>query len=135
MVICHEGLTSHGRIPITNHVLDIPKRLKEILPAAFIMFNTITGQFEIHDASQRSGTLACTLPFDTLDARTLSYALQYRRERLEETLRDIERHNERLERKAERAHLDRAGTRMREALTYLNAHPHCDTLPKELIAA
>lgn len=105
------------------------------MPAAFIMFNTINGRFEIHDASQRGGTLACTLPFDRLDARTLGYVLHYRRERLEKTLRDIERHNERLERSAEREHIDRAGLRMREALVYLNTHPHCDDLPKELMAA
>ncbi len=133
MIFCREGVCSCGRIPLTSHALDIPQRLKEILPTAFIMLDRATGRYEIHDEAQTGGTLACVLPFDALDARTIGYVRRYRRERLEQTAREIDAHNERLERRAAEAHLDRAGEQMREALRYLSAHEQCSELPKEMM--
>ena len=132
-VICREGEYAEGRIPITSHVTDIPARLKEIRDEYFIMLNTRTQRFEIHDASQPDGTLACALPFDALDARTLEYARRYHVSRLAETAREIDDFNERLEREAQKRHLERAADRTREALNYLKDKTDTDIIPKELI--
>ena len=132
-VICREGEFAEGRIPVTSHATDIPARLKEIRPEYFIMLNTRTQRFEIHDAGQRDGTLACVLPFDALDARALEYARRYHVSRLAETAREIDDFNERLEREAQKRHLDRAADRTREALNYLKDRTDTDIIPKELI--
>jgi len=132
-VICREGEFAAGRIPVTSHVTDIPARLKEIGPGYFVMFNARTQRFEIHDGTQAGGTLACVLPFEELDARALEYARRYHVSRLEETAREIDAHNERLE-EAARAHfLDRAAEKTREAVSYLKNRADTDIIPKELI--
>ncbi len=132
-VICREGKYAENRIPVTSHALDIPARLKALRGSWFVMLNTRTQRFEIHDSAQSGGTLACVLPFDELDARTVAYARRYRVERLAETAREVDAFNERLEREAESAHLDRAADRTREALHYLRNKTDTDTIPKELI--
>ena len=133
MIICHEGLCEHGRVPLTSHVCDIPRRLKAIIPTLFVMIDVFSGRIEIHDSAQRGGTLACVLPYPELDARALTYVQRYRRERLEETAREIDAYNERLERRALAGHLDRAADRTREAIAYLDRHSQIDRLPKELM--
>lgn len=133
MIVCHEGLCEHGRAPLTSHVCDIPRRLKAMRPTLFVMIDVSTGRIEIHDSAQRGGTLACVLPYPKLDARALTYVQRYRRERLEETAREIDEHNARLERRAMADHLGRAADRTREAIAYLDRHSQIDRLPKELM--
>ncbi|MBQ8954913.1 MAG: hypothetical protein IJ048_12450 [Clostridia bacterium] len=133
MVFCREGEYARNRIPVTSHVTDIPARLKAIAPGYFVMLNTRTQRFEIHDSAQPGGTLACALPFDALDARALAYARQYHVSRLMETARAVEAHNERLEREAQARLLDRAAEKTREAVAYLKHKTDTDTIPKELI--
>ena len=102
-------------------------------PTLFVMIDVSTGRIEIHDSAQRGGTLACVLPYPELDARALTYVQRYRRERLEETAREIDEHNARLERRAMADHLGRAADRTREAIAYLDRHSQIDNLPRELI--
>ena len=132
-VFCREGEFAEGRIPVTSHVTDIPARLKAIHPRWFVMLNARTQRFEIHDAAQPDGTLACALPFDALDSRALEYARRYHVSRLSETAREVDRHNERLEEAARRDFLDAAADRTREALRYLRRRTDTDTIPKELM--
>ena len=134
-VYCREGEFAQGRIPVTSHVLDIPARLKAINPNWFVMLNTRTQRFEIHDAAQPEGTLCCALPFDALDARAVEYARRYHVSRLRETAREIDEYNERLAEAAQRDHLARAADRTREALTYLRRRTDTDTIPKELMTS
>ena len=133
MIVCHEGLCEHGRVPVTSHVCDIPLRLKMMIPTLFVMIDGTSGRIEIHDSAQRGGTLACVLPYPVLDTRALVYVRRYRRERLCETAREIEEHNARIERQALADHLNRAADRTREALSYMNRHTENDKLPKELM--
>ena len=51
--VCREGFYSPDRIPVTKHVCDIPDRLKQIDRHYFVMFNTRSQRFELHDARQR----------------------------------------------------------------------------------
>ena len=132
-VYCREGEFAEGRIPVTSHVTDIPARLKAINPDWFVMLNARTQRFEIHDAAQPGGTMACALPFDALDGRALEYARRYHVSRLQETAREIDRHNQRLEEAARRDYLAAAADRTREALQYLRRRTDTDTIPKELI--
>ena len=131
-VICREGEYGPDRTPVVSHVCDIPARLKRVSPGFFVMLNTRTQRYEIHDAAQRPSTLACSLPFDALDARAVEYARRYHVARLEETAREVEAHNERLEREAERRHFGEAADRLREAVNYLRDKPDTDALPREL---
>jgi len=132
-VICREGEFAAGRIPVTSHVTDIPARLKALAPGYFVMFNTRAQRFEIHDAAQRGGTLACVLPFDALDSRAVEYARRYHVSRLAETAGEVDAFNERLEREAREKYLERAAGKTREALTYLEKRTDTDIIPKELI--
>ena len=131
-VYCREGEYGRNRVPVLSNAMDIPARLKAMRESFFVMFNARTQRFEIHDAAQTGGTLCCALPFDELDARALEYARCYRAERLCETAREVEAHNERLEREAQRDYLNRAADRTREALSYLK-RADTDDIPKELI--
>ena len=132
-VFCREGEYARDRIPVTSHVTDIPARLKEIAPGYFVMLNTRTQRYEIHDSAQPFGTLACALPFDALDARALDYARRYHVSRLMETAREVDACNERLERDAQARLMDRAAQKTREAVNYLKHKTDTDTIPKELI--
>ena len=132
-VYCREGEFAEGRIPVSSHVTDIPARLKAINPGWFVMLNARTQRFEIHDAAQPGGTLACVLPFDELDARAIEYARRYHVSRLHETAREIDEYNERLERAAQRDYLALAADKTREAISYLRRRTDTDTIPKELM--
>ena len=134
-VYCREGEFAEGRIPVTSHVTDIPARLKAINPRWFVMLNARTQRFEIHDAAQPDGTLACALPFDALDARAIEYARRYHVSRLAETAREIDAFNENLEREAQQRYMAQAAERTREALHYLRRRPDADAIPKELISS
>ena len=133
MVICREGEYAQHRVPVVSHVTDIPARLKQLAPGYFVMLNTKTQRFEIHDGRQPGGTLACVLPFEGLDGRALEYARRYHVSRLEETARAVDAFNERLEREAQARLLEEAGAKTREAVKYLKGREDTDTIPKELI--
>jgi len=134
--VCAEGHYYSGRIPIMSHTLDIPRRMKEIDPRYFIMLNTRTQKYEVHVAGQRGTTLGCELPFDQLDARALEYVRRYSVERTDQTIREMDRHNERLEQTKLDLTIDRANYKMADAIRYADHHPSKDgeAIPKELIA-
>lgn len=132
-MICHEGVASYGRIPVTDNVYDIPVRLKALNRDFFVMFNTLRQKYEIHCASQIGDTLACTLPYDELDARAITHARKYAAARLEEIAREVDAYNEKLLADAERNMLDKANYKMRETFNYLKNNTHTDSVPKEVI--
>jgi len=133
MIRCVEGRYDRNHIPVTSHVMDIPVRLKELNRAFFVMFNTRTQKYEIHCADQPFETLACSLPFEELDARAITYAREYSVERLEKIAREIEEYNERLVAKAEADMMDKANYKMKEAFNYLKNNSKTDSIPKEVI--
>lgn len=118
---------------MTSHTLDIPVRLKEVNRDFFVMFNTRLQKYEIHCASQPESTLACVLPFEELDNRTLVYVREFSRERTQNLAREIEEYNERLEKKRQAELLDKAGYKTREAFNYLRNNSKTDTIPQEVI--
>ena len=130
---CVEGRFDINHVPVTSHVMDIPVRLKEVNRDFFCMFNVRTQKYEIHCKSQPGTTLACVLPFDELDARTIEYVRQYSQTRVEEVAREIEDYNERLICREKAAILDKAAYKCREALTYLKNNSKTDAIPQEVI--
>lgn len=87
---------SEKYIPVFSDSLGIIDRLKEIDGSYFVLLNRISGRFEIHSALQGRDSFCLELPFPFLDARTLTYARRYRRERAKEIMEEIDRENEKL---------------------------------------
>lgn len=130
---CSEGCYSPGRIPVTSNVYDIPARLKELNRDFFIMYNGINGKFEVHNSSLGFDTLECVLPFDELDARTISYVRERMNLEAEKLAREIEEYNERLVQKNKEEVVDKANYKMREAFNYLKNNSKTDSIPREVI--
>ena len=130
---CTEGVACKDRIPVLTHAMDIPARLKEVNRDFFVMFNTRKQIFEIHCASQIGDTLACTLPYPELDARTIQYVREFSRERTEHLAEEIERYNAELDRKEQAAMLDKAAYKTKEAFRYLQNNSKTDDIPQEVI--
>ena len=133
MIRCAEGKYSKDRIPVISHVTDIPVRLKELNRAFFVMFNVKTQRYEVHSSDQPFATLACTLPFDELDARAILYVREHSAERLEIIAKEIDEYNDRLVAKREAETIDKANYKMREAFNYLKNNSKTDSIPQEVI--
>jgi hypothetical protein len=69
--MAYEGEYDAVHIPITSDVCGIVDRLKEIDEGYFVMFNRVSGKFEVHHSGQFHDTLACELPFNQLDDRAV----------------------------------------------------------------
>ena len=58
---------------IKDDLYSIAKRIKEIDPDYFIVFNRKTGKYEVHSTANKGWDTYCfTVPYSRLDARTLS---------------------------------------------------------------
>lgn len=86
---------------ITHDLFDIAKRLKGIDRRYKLFFNRKKNRYEIY----ANGAMQMALPFERLDARTLSYARKTRLENLEKIIAEIEKENARIEiENAKRSH-------------------------------
>ena len=86
-------------IKIENDVYFISQRLREIDKNYFLMYNTKTKKFEVHNENQTGSTFCLTLPFASLDARSLQRVLRTRIENCEKILADMEKENQILEKR------------------------------------
>ena len=77
---------------IEGDVCDISRRIREVEPEYFIVYNRRLGRYELHDGLC-GVTFACVLPFDELDARSLRYARRMRVERINRLLEELDREN------------------------------------------
>lgn len=128
-----EGEYGRDRVPVVSHAMDIPERLKELDEGYFVMLNVRTQKFEVWHRGGGEGMLECVLPYDGLDERAVRHVREHRMERMEQLLREIEAHNERLEEEEKRRWLDEAGERTREAFRYLRNRSGTDEIPEELM--
>lgn len=85
-------------LEIKDDVYYICDRLKEIDDSYIVLFNLDNLRYEIHSKGQKS-SYCFTVPFDSLDERTLSYALRTRSERRDKIIEEIEKSNEELYKK------------------------------------
>nr|DAW50298.1 MAG TPA: hypothetical protein [Caudoviricetes sp.] len=78
---------------IGHDLFGIAKRLKSIDRRYELFFNRKKNRYEIY----ANGAMQMALPFERLDARTLTYARKTRLENLEKIIAEIEEENARLE--------------------------------------
>ena len=80
------------KIKIFSDAFYISKRVKDIDNSYYIVYNTASQKFELHSSSQNS-SYCLTLPYHTLDERTLKYIRATRVENMEEILAKLETQN------------------------------------------
>ena len=78
---------------IRHDLFGIAKRLKSIDRRYELFFNRKKNRYEIY----ANGAMQMALPFERLDARTLTYARKTRLENLEKIIAEVEEENARLE--------------------------------------
>ena len=81
------------KIKILTDVYNIANRIKDIDTNYYIVFNTSTKKFEVHNSAQADNSFCLTIPYDFLDERTLNLVNDTRVENIERILNDIEKEN------------------------------------------
>jgi len=84
-------------IEIKNDVYNISKRIKKIDKDYIVFYNTSKNKFEIHNLGQIGGSYCLTLPFDSLDERTIKHVRKTSSANIDEILEKIENENKVLE--------------------------------------
>ena len=82
---------------IDHDVFFIAQRIKEIDKSYFIVLNFAKGKYEVHSLAQKDISYCFTVPFDSLDERTLFYALKTRSENVEKLIEEIDKQNQKLQ--------------------------------------
>lgn len=103
---------------IFENSFDIVRRLREIDPNYFVVFNTKTNGFEIHNSGQYLSTFCLTVDGE-LDCRVLQKVLRTRAENAEKLLREIEDHNKKIEQEKLRVMEDETRFKLGEVYDYL----------------
>ena len=94
---------------------DIVKRLKEIDKDYFVVYNITRKTFELHNRAQEEGTFCLTLPFDTLDERTIDLALKTQSFKRDELIKELDEQNEKLEKAKKKDILNEMEARLYES--------------------
>ena len=108
-------------IKIYEDVFDITKRLKEIDRNYFVVFNTKKQKFEVHNKSQKN-TYCLSVPYNTLDIRTIFLTLKSRRENIDKILEEIDVNNQKLEQENNRKIKDLCDFKAKEIFSYAKKH-------------
>ncbi len=87
------GVYTEKYIPVLSDTLDVLNRIQQIDHTYFILFNRITGKFEVHSCAQADGSFCLELPYPCLDARAVEFVQRYRSARAKEIFKEIEREN------------------------------------------
>lgn len=90
------------KLRIMYDVYNIANRIKDIDRDYYIVYNTDTNRFEVHHSNQLGSTYCCSVPYDTLDERTLNYVYATSSTNMDRILDDIDREN-RLRENAEKS--------------------------------
>lgn len=85
-----------GGIRIKNDLFDIVERLRAIDSDYYIVYNVVTGKFELHSERCRP-SLQLILPYSALDKRTIDYVLKTRIEKIIDEIKAIDEFNAALE--------------------------------------
>ena len=78
---------------ILNDPCFIAQRIKYINERYFIVFNINKQKYEVHCLGQIGGTFCFTLPYDTLDERTLFYTLKTQSQNASEIIKELDKQN------------------------------------------
>ena len=80
-------------IKLNSDVYNISKRVKYIDKGYYVLFNTSTKKFEIHNNNQVGSSYCLSLPFNQLDERTLTFINKTKSNNIEKILKEIENDN------------------------------------------
>ena len=78
------------KIKLFSDVYNISNRIKNIDKDYYIVLNTSTNKFEVHNRSQVDSTYCLTLPFKNLDERTLNYVNETKSVNIKNILQKME---------------------------------------------
>lgn len=84
-------------IEIKNDLFDVSERLKSVDETYRLFFNVDTQRYEVYE-NNHGFTRAFVVPYDELDARTISYARFTRVENSKALFEEIEKNNAALDR-------------------------------------
>ena len=79
----------------------IAKRIKHIDKGYFIVFDSKTQRYEVHNKNQSKSTYCLTSPYRGLDKRLLDYVCKTSLQYNKNLIMEIERHNEEIEKNYE----------------------------------
>lgn len=85
-----------AKIRISSDVFNICNRIKKIDKYYFIIYNDKTGKFEIHNSKQPFCSYCLTVPYDSLDNRTLNLVHKTLFTKKEELFKEMEQFNDNL---------------------------------------
>jgi hypothetical protein len=115
-------------IYVENDVMGITKRIKEIDPGYFVMFNPRTQRYEVHHSEQPGGTLCVEIPYNELDSRAVDYVQRTRVENAKKIMAEMETRNAKLEIDKAKAFHDRTTEAAKDIYTYCNRHTDKETV-------
>lgn len=125
--IIRETLSKEKRLYLiendTNHIAE---RIRDIEDGYFIVRNNIDGLCEVHSTENIGDTYCFTVPYKTLDARTLEYCRYTSTGR--NAVATIEKKNERIKRSAERSNRNDIHDRSMELADRMSAAVQKDEL-------
>lgn len=75
----------------------IVSRIKEVDENYFIVYNRNRNTFELHNSSQKDNSYALTIPYDTLDERTIFLARKTRKENFDKLIKEMDEDNQKLQ--------------------------------------
>lgn len=99
-------------IKITNDVMDIASRIKEIDERYEVYYNPTTSRFEVHT----DNVCQAIIPYDSLDARTEVYLRRTRRENIDRLVKELDEENQKLSRMRDERVLEKAMINLEDAL-------------------
>lgn len=104
---------------IEDDLFGIARRLKEIDEGYFLVYNNLLGRYEVHSHKNIGDTLSLVCPYDRVDVRLLSLVRKTKRENAKEIFKNIEEHNEKIEKGIEQKRIEDTKDRAKELLERL----------------
>lgn len=104
---------------VNDDLYFVARRLKEIDGTYFVFYNYKKRKYEVHSSGQRGNTLALTVPYGVLDARTVELVRKTRSGRIKQLLAETETENALINLKRRREELKHAENKAEKALSHL----------------
>lgn len=120
------------KILMKSNVFKIPERLKEIDRSYFVMYDDVSGKYEVHSTENKDGNTHClTLPYEELDCRAIDLVRKTRVENARRIWEEMKRENERLEIERAAKAKDYIDYTARDIYRYLAPKSTVDTIPDD----
>ena len=110
---------------ITDDMFHISTRLKDIDRDYFIMYNTLTNKYEIHNYKNAPNTYSLTIPYSTLDINTIYYVHKTHISNIDNIIDEIDKNNKNI--------LDSINNNIQDMVTYKGneIYKYADNTTKE----